>query len=123
MNRTDYIEEVERQLKNEKYYKHLNEDPSENIDKDIIRTLNYIAQKEHREELYDLMNANVRVPQFYVLPKIHKEYDATLPLGYPDRPIVSACNSRTENISGFVRKILQPHVKFLIHILKIQRIS
>ena len=64
MNRADCIEEVERQLKNEKCYKHLNEDPSENIDKDIIRTLNNIAKKEHREKLNDLINANVRVPQF-----------------------------------------------------------
>ena len=118
MNRTDYIEEVERQLKNEKYYKHLNEDPFENTDKDIIRTLNNIAKKEHREELNDLINANVRVPQFYMLPKIHKEYDATLPVGYPGRPIVSACYSRTENISGFVAEILQPHVKNLKSYIK-----
>ena len=118
MNRADYIEEVERQLKNKKYYKHLNEDPSVNIDKDIISTLNNVAKKEHREELNDLINANVRVPQFYVLPKIHKEYDATLPVGYPGSPIVSVCNSRTKNISGFVDEILQPRVKNLKSYIK-----
>ena len=53
-----------------------------------------------------------------MLPKIHKEYDATLPVGYPGRPIVSACNSRTENISGFVDEILQPHVKNLKSYIK-----
>ena len=108
MNRTDYIEEVERQLKNEKYYKHLNEDPSENIDKNIIRTLNNIAQKEHKEELNDLMNANFRVPQFYVLPKIHKEYNATLPVGYPGRPIVSACIPAQKIFQGSLTKFCNP---------------
>ena len=73
----------------------------------------YFAQKEHRSELNDLVTTDARTPQFYVLPKIHKEYDATLPIGYPGRPIVSACNSRTENISGFMDEILQPHVKSL----------
>ena len=59
------------------------------------------------------MTTDARTPQFYVLPKIHKEHNATLPIGYPGRPIVSACNSRTENISGFIDEILQPHVKSL----------
>ena len=48
-----------------------------------------------------------------MLPKIHKEYDATLSVGYPGHPIVSTCNSRTENISGLFDEILQPHVKNL----------
>ena len=52
-------------------------------------------------------------PQFYELPKIHKEHNETFPIGYPGRPIVSACTSYTENISGFIDEILQPHVKNL----------
>ena len=39
MNRADYIKEVERQLKNDKYHEQLNEDPSERLDKDIINTV------------------------------------------------------------------------------------
>ena len=113
MNRSDYIKEVERQLKNDKYYQKLNEDPSENLAKDITNTVEKIAEKEHKDELNDLVNSNSRTPQFYVLPKIHKEHNETFPIGYPGRPIVSACNSRTENISGFVDEILQPHVKNL----------
>ena len=113
MNRADYIKEVERQLKNDKYYEQLNKDPSERLDKDIINTFESIAQKEHRSELNDLVITDARTPQFYMLPKIHKECDATLPIGYPGRPIVSACHSRTENISGFIDEILQPHVKSL----------
>ena len=43
MNRADYIKEVERRLKNDKYYEQLNEDPSERLDKDIINTVESIA--------------------------------------------------------------------------------
>ena len=59
------------------------------------------------------MTSGARTPQFYVLPKIHKEHNGTFPIGYPGRPIVSACNTSTENISGFIDEILQPHVKNL----------
>ena len=85
-------------------------------------TVEKIAEKEHKDELNDLVNSNSRTPQFYVLPKIHKEHNETFPIGYPGRPIVSACNSRTENISGFVDEILQPHSKILILMLKIPQI-
>ena len=59
------------------------------------------------------MTTGARTLQFYVLPKIHKEHNETFPIGYPGRPIVSACNSYTENISGFIDENLQPHVKNL----------
>ena len=113
MNRADYIKEVERQLKNDKYYEQLNKDPSERLDNDIINTIESIAQKEHRSELNDLVTTDARTPQFHVLPKIHKKCDATLPIGYPGRPIVPACHPCTENISGFIDEILQPLVKSL----------
>ena len=48
MNRSDYIQEVERQLKNEKYYEQLNEDPSENLAQDIKNTVENIAQKREK---------------------------------------------------------------------------
>ena len=48
-----------------------------------------------------------------MLPKKHKKHNATFPIGYPGRPIASACNTRTENISGFIDEILQFHVKNL----------
>ncbi|XP_057310002.1 uncharacterized protein LOC130648000 [Hydractinia symbiolongicarpus] len=41
------------------------------------------------------------MPLFYILPKIHKD-------GIPGRPIVSAVNSITENISEFLNLCLQP---------------
>ena len=51
--------------------------------------------------------------QFCVLPKIHKEHNGTFSIGNIGCPIVSACNSRTENIAEFIDEILQPHVKNL----------
>ena len=48
MNRSDYIQEVERQLKNEKYYEQLDEDPSESLATDIKNTVENIAQKERK---------------------------------------------------------------------------
>ena len=72
MNRSDYIQEVESQLKNEKYYEQLNEDPSENLAQDVKNTVENIAQKERKGELNDLVTTGARTPQFYVLPKIHK---------------------------------------------------
>ena len=89
---------MERQLKNEKYYEQLNEDLSENLATDIKNTVENIAQKERKGELNNLMTSGASTPQFYVLPKIHEEQNETFPIGYPGRPIVSACNSYTENI-------------------------
>ena len=48
-----------------------------------------------------------------ILPKIHKEYNETLPLGYTGRPIVSACNSCTDHISKYIDYNLQPLMKSL----------
>ena len=36
------------------------------------------------------------------MPKIHKKLDSALPLGYPGRPIVSGCESLTENITAYI---------------------
>ena len=47
---------------------------------------------------------------FYILPKIHKQPNEDLPLKYPGRPIVSACNSPTENISKYIDSVLKPYM-------------
>ena len=47
-----------------------------------------------------------RTSKFYVLPKIHKP-------GTPGRPIVSACNCPTSNISAYLDSVLAPLVKQL----------
>ena len=39
--------------------------------------------------------------------------DASLSLGYPGRPIVSACNSSTDNISNYIDYVLKPLMESL----------
>ncbi|XP_053387219.1 uncharacterized protein LOC128551006 [Mercenaria mercenaria] len=110
MNRSDYSAEVHRQLNNELYYKNLDYNPEQNLQQEILNTLNSIDCND--EELLRVPY-NVRTPQFYVLPKIHKEHNNELPLGFPGKPIVSGCNSITENISAYLDGILKPHMENL----------
>ena len=42
----------------------------------------------------------------------------SLPLGYPDRPIVSACMSLTESVSAFIDSILKPGMESLPSYIK-----
>ena len=60
-----------------KYYKQLNKDPSENNAKDTKNTDENIAQKERKCELNNLVTTGARTPQFYMLPKTHKEHNGT----------------------------------------------
>lgn len=49
-----------------------------------------------------------KIPTFYSLPKVHKSVKKP-----PGRPIVSGCQSLTENASALVDKYLIPHVTAL----------
>ena len=73
-----------------------------------ISETNSVVERE-----FDPIPDNVRVPQFYILPKTHKQYQENLPFGFPGRPIVLACNSYTENISKYIDYILQSYMKSL----------
>lgn len=52
-------------------------------------------------------------PTFYSLPKVHKSLKHP-----PGRPIVSGCQSLTENASALVDKYLNPHVTSLFSYVK-----
>jgi len=67
---------------------------------DVMRDHEIINEKTHAY----LNPTESRTPQFYCLPKIHKENN-------PGRPIVSGNNSPTENLSKFVDKHLRPLVQ------------
>ena len=114
MNKEDYIEEVERQLNDEEYYTKLSYNPSEEFKENISKCINQIAihNCSIHDEL-DIFPNKIRTPQFYILPKIHKTIDKSLPLGYPGRPIISTCNSVTNNISKYIDHVLQPLMKSL----------
>ena len=119
MNREDYIAEVERQLNDQSYYEKLHENPHEKFKTEIQEVISEIKDR-HILNGFDnvsIPNEN-RVPQFYILPKTHKPNNPCLPLGYPGRPIVSACGSLTENVSAFIESILKPHKESLPSYIK-----
>ena len=119
MNREDYIAEVERQLNDQTYYEKLHENPNEKFKKEIQDTISEIQDNQILQgfENVSIPNEN-KVPQFYVLPKTHKPYNPSLPLGYPGRPIVSACGSLTENVSAFIDSTLKPYMESLPSYIK-----
>ena len=109
MNTSDYKNEVLRQLNNHTYYEKVNSDPSELIKQNIYEHINKMkSSNSHVTDQFDTFPVKTRTPVFYVLPKTHKPPDKNLPLQYPGRPIVSACNSITENISKYIDYVLKP---------------
>ena len=114
MNRQNYVGEVHRQLNNESYYEKVGIDYSATAERNISECVKTIQETNSCVvDEFDTFPENVRIPQFYILPKIHKEYNESLPLGYPGRPIVSACNSCTDHISKYIDYNLQPLMKSL----------
>ena len=114
MNKSDYIAEVERQLHNSEYYENLVSDPSKEVQSrisDCIQKLS--AENPNICDAFDTFPSEIRTPKFYILPKTHTKIDASLPLGYPGRPIVSACNSSTDNISKYIDYVLKPLMQSL----------
>ena len=108
MNKCDYIAEVERQLHNSNYYEKLQSDPSEEVKSRISDCMKQLSEQcSNICDKFDTFPSEIRTPQFYILPKTHKEFDDNLPLGYPGRPIVSACNSSTDNISKYIDYVLK----------------
>ena len=115
LNRTDYIAEGERQLTDDKYYQPLEHCPSETNHQKICKTLDTMVLKKElsNECLEFLLDFKPRTPEFYMLPKIHK--NQTPP---PGRPIISGNDSPTERISQLVDHFLQPCVPKLTSYVK-----
>ena len=108
MNTADYVKEAERQLSDEKTYKKLQDNPTNNYPYEInnINDDMVINGDINKNVAKILRNNETRTPQMYFLPQIHK---GTLPP--PGRPIVSANGCPTEKISAFVDHFLNPMVK------------
>ncbi|XP_060600672.1 uncharacterized protein LOC132754094, partial [Ruditapes philippinarum] len=111
MNRKDYKNEVLRQLGNDAFYEKLSYNPMINIQENISKCVEELTERNNAiDHEFDVFPNECRTPSFYVLPKTHKQPNADLPLKYPGRPIVSACNSPTENISKYLDSILKPYM-------------
>ena len=108
MNSKDYLEEGLRQLNDRTYYEKLDHNPTlehEEIEKTQLNKL--VEEYELSEDIAKKLHpCNSRTPQFYLLPKVHKE-------GCPGRPVVSSVKCPTEKISAFVDENIRPIVKNL----------
>ena len=100
-----YIEEGRRQLYDGSYYKKLEIDSTDKIQKDLVKELEEMinASKLPKEAKHLLMRAP-RCAAFYLLPKIHKQ-------NIPGRPVVSNVGCPTYNISKYLSNLLKPLVK------------
>ena len=109
MNKSDYIDRGNKHLSDTSTYEPLQDDITNELKKQINLKLNKLHQN-------GLLTAHMlkfckppdqtRTSRLYFLQKIHKN-----PIGI--RPIVSSCNSITENISEFVDHWLQPRMRAL----------
>ena len=103
----DYIDKVNRQLKDANNYEQLDFEPTELHTEKIISEINNLKN----ENLLTIKTANslleekIKTPEFH-LPKIHKANN-------PGRPVISSSNCYTSRISEFVDYYLQPEVKKL----------
>uniref|UniRef100_A0A8C6WYX0 Reverse transcriptase domain-containing protein n=1 Tax=Neogobius melanostomus TaxID=47308 RepID=A0A8C6WYX0_9GOBI len=111
LDRSTYVNEVQRQLCNTNFYRKLDHNPTSTFKSKIKNKLdslllnNEITKSEHAFMYVD----SPVTPVLYILPKIHKQYtDAP-----PGRPIVSSIGSLTEKISAFIDHTLQPLVTSL----------
>ena len=96
MDKTWYIGECNRQLTDTKFYQHLDED----ITADIQKRVTFYVDRMHKEKLVNdktkqyLIESDVKPGRFYILPKVHKP-------GNPGRSIVSSNSHPTERLSHF----------------------
>ena len=105
LNTADYISKIYTEHLNDRStYQQLETNPNNRICNaattmiDYFHTHHYIDDETRR---FLLPPDPVRTPVFYGLPKIHKPNN-------PLRPIVSGCQSPTDQLSAFVTHFIQP---------------
>ena len=107
MDTETYIAEAERQLNDTFYYKRLPHDVTDLHEEKVRQTLSNLKSTCNLENKIaeGLMPSDSKTPNFYLLPKIHKDQRPP-----PGRPVVNSINSPTSNISKYVDHKLQPVV-------------
>ena len=106
IDRDWYINECLRQLNDTKFYRPLDNDITDDIQK---RVQVYVERMLHDKIIDDkltkrfLIRSYPKPRRFYILPKIHKT-------GNPGRPIVSSNSHLTERFSQFGDHYLKPLV-------------
>jgi hypothetical protein len=115
LNKIDYINEANNQLKDKRTYTRLTKDITLDKQKEINEYLKECLERKwiSENEYKYLCTYQPRTALFYLLPKIHKPQRPP-----PGRPIVSACGSITEKISEFVDAIIRPYVQIQASYIK-----
>lgn len=107
LNKSDYDNEIRRQLSDTSFYQKLQFDPTRRFKMDIDTFLaNALsASTISKPEKEYLTNDYPTKPVLYTLPKVHKSLT-----NVPGRPIVSGIGGLTEPLSNFVDAHIRPLV-------------
>lgn len=105
LNRSDYVNECEKQLTMDLFYEQLPGDPTRSFQNVIYGTLDDFVHTGDltKKEMQFLRVENPVIPTFYTVPKIHKCLQNP-----PGRPIVAGIGSLTASISTFVDHFIRP---------------
>ena len=107
-DRNLYKQEAERQLSDSTFFERLDRDFTVDYNKTVCEVVKEaITKGELPASAVNLVVENLRTSRFYLLPKVYKT-------GNPGRPIVSACNCRTELIATYLDRITTPLVQSLL---------
>ena len=109
MDTDDYVTQCLVHLTDNKTYRLIAKYPAQDIRRQLLDTLVNHKQvlSSHDKRLYKYLcepTNNTRVPRFYGIPKIHKEFTKSPPL----RPIVSQTLSLLFPSAKFIDHVLQP---------------
>lgn len=113
LSRDQYVQEVDRQLRDTVYYREL----AQPIYKDTVPLVADILDRLHKKKFINARqrhylkgSSEPRERKFYALPKVHKEPEKwTVPFQVPPgRPIVSDCGSETYRIAEYLDFHLNP---------------
>lgn len=105
LNKQDYMEELNRLVKDISTYKSLKRNPNKELKKKFKEFLNHgIADHviNKKEGIYMLPKAP-RIPVIYQVPKVHKNK-----IKPPGRPIISGINSVHSRLGEYLDVFLQP---------------
>ena len=114
LNTHDYHHKVLQILTNKTFYKQMTHNHIHTVRQEVQSLIDYLHIKGTIDDrTFNFLSPKnpPRTPLFYGLPKVHKP-------DCPLRPIVSANDSPTENISSYVNHFLQPHMKALPSFIK-----
>ena len=110
MDTSLYINKIEEHLADTTTYKELQSDPTQAIRNDFLYYLHITYQIDDQTIHHLTPPNNACTPLFYRLPKVHKSNISLW-------PIVSACDSPTNQLPNYVTHFIQPLVEtFLSYI-------